>query len=407
MKKTVRIILCLLLVFVCILSLSACHKKKNNESEPGAWDDPIVLENCAIEHETKFGGVYIKITIDDFNAMGFAFGDSVDVIFSNGFKVEDIPYFNGFYVDMLEPLLVGYPGYPYIRVGYNNGEDMWNTGDLQATDSTRPTLWSVADVTAHDTATVIQKQAGKYILEQEAMDIHYTDTQDGRTDAVFANFRAVNTVAKMKQNTLYRSCSPIDNQHNRAHICDDLIEAAGVEFIMDLADSEDELAELFAVDDFDSPYFKSLADDDNVVALSMSSAYTKQPFSTKLVEGFRAIIASGKSKILVHCVEGKDRTGFVCVVIEALCGATYEEIVNDYMLTYDNYYGINKTSDESKYTIIMQKNLYPMLRYITGNDPNVDITSVDYEQYTNDFLRSIGLYQYQINQLKDIFKIQD
>ena len=42
----------------------------------------------------------------------------------------------------------------------------------------------------------------KYILEQEAMDIHYTDTQDGRTDAVFANFRAVNTVAKMKQNTL-------------------------------------------------------------------------------------------------------------------------------------------------------------------------------------------------------------
>ena len=401
MRKTARIILCLLLVFVCIFSLSACHKKNNDNT------GPLTLKDSAIEHETKFGGVYIKITIDDFNAMGFKFGDSVDVIFSNGFKVEDIPYFNGFYVDMGEPLLVGYPGYPYIRAGYNNGEDMWNTGNLQATDSTRPTLWSVADVTAHDTATVVLKEKGKYLALQEAMDIHYTDTQDGRTNEVFANFRAVNTISTMKNNTLYRSCSPIDNQHNRAHICDDLIQAAGVQFVMDLADSPDELVELYAADDFDSPYFKSLADDGNVVALAMSSAYTKQPFSVKMVQGFKAIVASGKSKILVHCVEGKDRTGFICVVIEALCGATYQELVDDYMVTYDNYYGINKTSDESKYTIIMQKNLYPMLRYITGDNPNVDITTADYATYTNQLLLSLGMTQTEITALRNIFLKQD
>ena len=41
--------------------------------------EPIEQEDAPIEHETQFGGVYIKIAIDDFNAAGFAFGDSVDI----------------------------------------------------------------------------------------------------------------------------------------------------------------------------------------------------------------------------------------------------------------------------------------------------------------------------------------
>ena len=69
-----------------------------------------------LTHETKFGGVYFDITIEDFNALGFAFGDSVDVAFSNGKTLNDLPYYNGYYVDMGEPLLVGYPGYPYLIV---------------------------------------------------------------------------------------------------------------------------------------------------------------------------------------------------------------------------------------------------------------------------------------------------
>ena len=54
----------------------------------------------------------------------------------------------------------------------------------------------------------------------------------------------------------------------------------------------------------------------------------------------------------IHCVEGKDRTGFVCAVIEGLANATYEEIVDDYMKTYDNYYGVNESSNREKKIII-------------------------------------------------------
>ena len=38
----------------------------------------------------------------------------------------------------------------------------------------------------------------------------------------------------------------------------------------------------------------------------------------------------------IHCTEGKDRTGFVCLLLEALCGANYGELRDDYMTTYAN-----------------------------------------------------------------------
>ena len=70
-----------LLSFVFLLN--AC---KNNTLE---------LNNQNISHEEKFGGIYIEITIDDFNKLGFSFGDSVDITFSNGYELKDLPYYNG------------------------------------------------------------------------------------------------------------------------------------------------------------------------------------------------------------------------------------------------------------------------------------------------------------------------
>ena len=71
--------------------------------------DPV-LKDCPVEHEEEFGGVYIKNTIDEFNAYGFDYGDSVSISFTNGYKLEDIPYYNGYYTRTGETLLVAYPG---------------------------------------------------------------------------------------------------------------------------------------------------------------------------------------------------------------------------------------------------------------------------------------------------------
>lgn len=390
MNRKLRVciaILCVLVLVASVIGLSACKDKNKGQSGSTNGDGDVsgqtlTLPATAIEHETKFGGVYIKITIADFNAMGFAFGDSLNVTFSNGFELKDLPYYNGYYVDMGEPLLVGYPGYPYIRTGYNNGEDMYVKAGLTETD----------------TATIVLAEKAKYLDVQESLDIHYSDEQGDRSDEVFANFRAVG-VGNLKQNVLYRSASPVDNQHKRAAIADRLAAQAGVAFVLDLSDNEQEVAAHIEAEDFDSPHFSSLYEQGNVIALSMNMAFKSEGFSEKLVRGLTAA-SKADGPYLVHCVEGKDRTGFVCVVMEALAGATYQEMVADYMVTYDNYYGINQTSEPTKYGIIKEKYVDVMLRYIAG-DGDVDITTVDYATAVKAYLLSIGMAEADIDALKE------
>ncbi len=54
------------------------------------------------------------------------------------------------------------------------------------------------------------------------------------------------------------------------------------------------------------------------------------------------------------------RVFFVFGIIEALCGATYEELVDDYFVTYHNYYGVEKGS--KKYEIIKELHIDEMIR---------------------------------------------
>ena len=77
MKKIITLILALLL---CSAALFACGKA-------GASG----LRGSAVTHETKFGGVYFDKTIEEFNALGFEYGDSVNITFSNGKSLADIP----------------------------------------------------------------------------------------------------------------------------------------------------------------------------------------------------------------------------------------------------------------------------------------------------------------------------
>lgn len=90
-----------------------------------------------------------------------------------------------------------------------------------------------------DSATITLNERGKYLDIQTARNIHYTDERsDYPSDDAFANFRSVKA-GSIAANTLYRSASPCDNQHNRATYVNDLIEAAGVQCIVDLADKNE------------------------------------------------------------------------------------------------------------------------------------------------------------------------
>ena len=99
-------------------------------------DTAPTMADRAILHEPEFGGVYIQMTIEDFNALGFQYGDSLNVSFSNGYTLEDLPYYNGYYTATGEPLLIAYPGYDYIKAAINNGDDLWNVAGLRSEEHT-------------------------------------------------------------------------------------------------------------------------------------------------------------------------------------------------------------------------------------------------------------------------------
>ncbi|MBQ3262482.1 MAG: tyrosine-protein phosphatase [Oscillospiraceae bacterium] len=363
--------LLLMLCLLCgVMALAGCSGAKAK-----------VLADCAIIHEPEFGGVYISATIDEFNALGYQYGDSVDIAFSNGYTLTDQPYYNGYYTENGESLLVAYPGYDYIKACINNGDD----------------LWLIAGLTEDETATVTLNTRGKYLDIQNARDIHYTDArEDYDSDEIFANFRAV-SVTGLKENTLYRSASPCDNQHNRAVFVNDLIEAAGVQCILNLADNDEKIAGYLADESFDTPCFRALYEAGNVIPIALNMNFASADFQQKLTSGLVAL-SEHEGPYLVHCTEGKDRTGFVCLLLEAFCGASYEEIVADYMITYDNYYGITKETDAARYDVIVEHVLNPMIQVVAGE--GADVTTADLRAGAEAFLRSAGMTDKQITALE-------
>lgn len=368
----------LLALFCCLLFTlgltAACAEPARLEN-----DTPAALD-LAITHEEEFGGAYAMISIDDFNALGFAFGDSVDVAFSNGYRLDGIPYYNGWYVKPGEPLLLGYPGYPYISIRIS-GDD----------------LFRIAALTEADTVTVTLAERGAYLSTQNARDLHYQDDRAlFASDAAFANFRAVRA-GSIAEGTLYRSASPCDNKRGRAAYVDALMGQARVQLIVDLADTDEKIAGYMSGDDFDSPNFLALYERGDVVPVALNMSLASDDFRVKLVRGLTAM-AQAPGPYLVHCTEGKDRTGFVCMLLEALCGADYPQIVSDYMTSFDNYYGVTERSDPERYGIILEQVMTPMLQIVVGE--GVDPQTADLAASAERYLEDIGMPQQQIEALR-------
>lgn len=348
-------------------------------------DSDIWIENLPVMQDTNFGSVCLDVSIDDFNGSGFSYGDSVDVSFSNGYELRGIPYYNGYYADVGDPLLAGYPGSPYIKAALNYGDS----------------LWRMAELAEGDTATVSLNETGVYRGVQEAFDISYTnDRDDYGTDEQFANFRAC-IGGRMQPGIVYRSASPVDNEYNRARYAEALMRQAGVRFVLNLSDNPDEV-DVFVAEDIgqgmDMSYFLRLRDAGCVVMLDLTASFPSDTFARSLAGGF-AEMARHDGPYLVHCIEGKDRTGFAAVLLEALCGASYDEMLADYMETYDNYYGITWESDPGRFTAIAALNLDGMLRFLADADDGVDLRAIDYAEPARAYLRRGGMPDTEIDAL--------
>lgn len=56
---------------------------------------------------------------------------------------------------------------------------------------------------------------------------------------------------------------------------------------------------------------------------------------TPVVNAVRAIAEAAPGCVVFHCAGGKDRTGLIALVLLTLAGATPDEIIADYLLSYE------------------------------------------------------------------------
>ncbi len=218
------------------------------------------------------------------------------------------------------------------------------------------------------------------------------------SDGMFANFRPL-AADCFRENLLYRSASPCDNQHNRAPYVDALIRDAGVRCVLNLADTDEKIRGYMEKENFDLPYFVSLCEEGCVDPIALNMNFGSEEFRGKVSAGLTAM-AEHDGPYLIHCTEGKDRTGFVCMLLEALCGAGYEEIRDDYMITYGNYYGITPEKDPARYATIVDSVLNPMIRSMAGDDA-LDLQTADLSAYAEQFLLTGGMDRAAIDRLRE------
>ncbi len=353
MKKLISLVLCCVLALACL-------------SAPG---EELSVTGKVTEVE-KYGHALLDVTIEDFTALGFELGDIVTV--KAGSFEGDMPYFNGYYVDKGEYMLRAYPGHTCIAVCINYGK-----------------FAETAGIGVGDQVTVtLKEKAGALTLQQINNLVYTNDPADYDSEEAFANFRIV-TAGKLGYGNLVRSASPIDNKNNRALIADRLMTEANVETVMNMANTEEELAALLALDEA-APYYSELAAVGRVIALGMPVNFSSDEFAEGIVKGF-TFLSDNAPPYLVHCTEGKDRAGFASMLLEMLMGASLDEVVSDYLQSYVNYYHIDPETESEKLNMIAEKNVLEMIRTVAGLEKGAAVAEVDLAAAARNYLLSHGM----------------
>ncbi len=244
-----------------------------------------------------------------------------------------------------------------------------------------------------DKATIMLTGPEAYLVQYEIRKLERTNERsDYSSDEVFANFRNI-TVGDIAKGVLYRSSSPVNNELGRASYSDKLIKEAKVNTVVNLADSTENINAYMAAEDFASPYYAELFKNNQVLPLNMGLAYASDEFRASVVKGL-VFMSENKGPYHFHCTEGKDRAGFFAALLEALMGASKDEIVEDYMQSYINYYGVDKGTDKYK---LISEDVLAMLKVITGA---ADLDKAELSAAAEGYLLSGGMTAEQVKALK-------
>lgn len=190
---------------------------------------------------------------------------------------------------------------------------------------------------------------------------------------------------------LYRSSSPIAlDQGERRFVADALLKEAGVVTVVNTSDCRFRFK---GFEGFDDTYYATLEH----VALNMGHNYPSEAFLEDVRNGLD-FMSEFSGPYLVHGTQGVERTGYVCMMLEALMGADKEAILADYMRSYADYYRL-APEDEAWGVLEDQATGYLMLCTGIWNEDALD--SADLAQGVQRYLvETVGLTAQQVADLK-------
>jgi len=365
-----------------------------NESD--GWDGTTTIGGLTSDiWFTKYGNVYTDCPAEGFvNVLGFTWGDLVTVKFlDRELVLPVVPTYS--YVDTGKPAIIlekntsGLPtGYVAFAINMGNFGETYGLANKHTTADSW--YWTSAEGVSYpvNISFELYEKEG-YMAEYLLHDLNRTNDRENYsnlTDEAFANFRPIN-VTGIGLNKLFRTSSPINPALGRNQYADEALKKAGVTVIMNLADSETEAKNYSG---FNDSYYSN----QKVIYLSLGVDFTSGEFKTGLAKGLK-FFAENEGIYAIHCNEGKDRAGFVSALLECLAGASYDEVISDYMVTYENYYGIEKDSD--KYNAIANSNIVKTLQKAFDVD---NLEEADLEQEASDYIRALGLTDNEITTLK-------
>ena len=374
MNKLIRKSIAILVLCMLVLNLSSCSLTEKPS------DNERTVHATVIEIE-KHGHAVLDIITADFTDTGYALGDIVCVRF--GSYKADMPFFDGYYSNPGAVMLRGSAPEENIAVCINYGDFSAKTGIA---------LGDTVEIT-------LAEKAGMLALQELCSQKYSNDRADYSDDVTFANFRAV-TIGRIGNGKLYRTASPINNENGRAGYANDLISSVNVATILNLADSIEEIEEYCKAEDFDSEYYRTLYEAGKVATPELTADFFSDKFARSIADGL-SFLAHNTPPYCVHCTEGKDRAGFAVMLLAALMGAELEEIIDDYMLSFYNYYGIDKESEPERYEAVLNNNLLVILYHVTGVNTYEELIQVDLESAVTKYLLDAGMEENDILTLKE------
>jgi protein tyrosine/serine phosphatase len=335
----------------------------------GFGPQPLIAQTLtgAITEVDRYGNVSTDISAEALTKAGFELGDVLRL---------EVGTFNGEL-----PLVTTYAdvqrGDPLVRVNNGTLALAISYGNFAQTNGATDGL----------PVTITMVSKGAYKAELEIRNLTRTNNRsDYSSDAVFANFREVR-MGGIPANVLFRSSHPaLDDA--RAPYAATLGEQARIAAVINLADTAQELSERAV------PWYQSFVARGNIIALGMGVDYKSQDFAVKLKTGLEFML-NHSAPFLIHCNEGKDRAGVTVALLEALMGASPNDIVDDYMISYANYYGVAK--GEERYGLIATIMQDILKDFNGGTAPKEGETTAAAERYLSTV---VGFTPVQISALK-------